>query len=267
MSKPTATLGAQVALGEGFDLASEAIPARVDQVDAFYCLRMLRALRDVVFSTVDADGLPSSRVIDVMAVEPGRLFFLAPRGKAFHDEVTRTGTVSIVGQTRDLRMIRLRGRTTRPDDPEEQRRLVDMMFKLNPSMNALYPGDARSVIDAFYLDQGAGEYYDLGQRPLLRVPFALGEGEREPSGRFSIGDACIGCGRCAEACPAACIEPAMAAHSAESEHSRNERGTQPGRVARPAAPFHIVQEHCLRCGLCAEVCPTRAISKLADRRA
>lgn len=260
-------IGMQVALGEGFDLACQPIPACADEVDAFLCLRILRALRDVVFSTVDADGLPASRVIDVMAVEPGRLFFLAPRGKAFHDEMARTGIVSIVGQTRDLRMIRLRGRAIRPDDPEEQRRLADMMFALNPSMNALYPGDARRVIDAFYLDQGEGEYYDLGQQPLLRVPFALGDADREPSGRFVIDEACIGCGRCVEACPAACIEPGAAERSAASGPSNAECSAQPECAARSGAPFRIVQEHCLRCGLCAEACPTHAISKRTNRRA
>lgn len=107
-------IGTQVALGEGLDLASSPIPTSSDEVDALLCLRILRALRDVVFSTVDADGMPASRVIDVMAVEPGRLFFLAPRGKSFHEEVMRTGVVAITGQTPDLRMVRLRGRAVRP---------------------------------------------------------------------------------------------------------------------------------------------------------
>lgn len=92
------------------------------------------------------------------------------------------------------------------------------------------------ICDAFYLEEGEGEYYDLGQRPLLRVPFALGETSQLLSDRFVIKEGCIGCGRCDEACPAGCIEP----------------GT----------PFRIQQEHCLRCGRCAEVCPAHAIEKM-----
>ena len=107
-------IGTQVALGEGLDLASSPIPACADEVDALLFLRVLRALRDVVFSTVDSDGMPASRVIDVMAVEPGRLFFLAPRGKSFHEEVMRTGVVTITGQTPDLRMVRLHEQAVRP---------------------------------------------------------------------------------------------------------------------------------------------------------
>lgn len=236
MSAPsTAKIGAGATLGEGMDLATEPIPTSPEEVDAFWCLRFLRAIRDCAFATIDADGMPGVRIVDVMAVEPGRLFFLAPRGKSFHDDLVRTGTAALVGQTPDLRMCRLRGRVAHPDDPDEQRRLIDMMFELNPSMEVLYPGEARRICDAFYIEEGEGEYYDLGQRPLLRAPFALSDTEDLLSGCFVIDGSCIGCGRCAEACPAECIES----------------GT----------PFRIRQEHCLRCGRCVEACPAHAIAK------
>ena len=73
---------------EGLDL--QAIPSDAE-VDAAWCLRFLRAIRDLSFATVDEDGLPSVRIIDVMAVTPNRLYFLAPRGKAFHADVMREG--------------------------------------------------------------------------------------------------------------------------------------------------------------------------------
>lgn len=230
-----ALIGSQAHLGEGMDPATEPIPTSPERIDAFWCLRFLRAIRDCAFATVDADGMPGVRIVDVMAVEPERVFFLAPRGKSFYDDLVRTSTAALVGQTPDLRMCRLRGHVTHPDDPDEQRRLIDMMFELNPPMNALYPGDARYICDAFYIEEGEGEYYDLGRRPLLRVPFALGDGNGLLSARFFIGEDCIGCGRCAEACPADCIEP--------------------------GEPFRIQQEHCLRCGRCAEVCPAHAVKR------
>ncbi len=74
-----------------------------DEVDAAWCLRFLRAIRDVSFATVDESGLPSVRVIDVMAVTEDSLYFLAPRGKAFHGDVVREGYVALVGQTSDHR--------------------------------------------------------------------------------------------------------------------------------------------------------------------
>ena len=114
--------------GEGLDLS--AIPSP-EEVDAAWCLRFLRAIRDVAFATVVADGLPSVRVIDVMAVTSERLYFLAPRGKAFHDDVMRERFVAIVGQTPDYRTCRLRGRVAHPEGEAIQHALVDAIFELN----------------------------------------------------------------------------------------------------------------------------------------
>ena len=217
--------------GEGLDLS--AIP-RPEEVDASWCLRFLRAIRDVSFATIDADGLPSVRIIDVMMVTPERLYFLAPRGKAFHEDLVREGFVAIVGQTSDYRTCRLRGPAVRPDDVE-QYNLVDAIFELNPSMNLLYPGDARYICDVFYVGEGEGEYFDLGQRPIFRKPFSLGGKTECTKGTFLVTDACIGCGTCAEICPERCIEL--------------------------GEPYVIGQSHCLRCGICQEACPVQAIVK------
>ena len=205
-----------------------------EEVDAAWCLRFLRAIRDVSFATVGADGLPSVRVIDVMMVTADRLYFLAPRGKAFHEDVMRERYVAIVGQTPDLRTCRLRGRVVRPAD-SVQRALVDRIFELNPSMNVIYPGEARYICDVFYVAEGQGEYFDLGQKPIFRKPFEIGDAEECPRGRFLITDGCIGCGACAAACPEQCIAP--------------------------GAPYAIDQQHCLRCGICEEACPVQAVAR------
>jgi uncharacterized pyridoxamine 5'-phosphate oxidase family protein len=219
------------AAGEGLDLS--AIP-QPEEVDSAWCLRFLRAIRDASFATVGADGLPSVRVIDVMMVTENRLYFLAPRGKEFHADVVREGFVAIVGHTPDYRTCRLRGPVVRPCD-EEQHALVDAIFELNPSMNLLYPGDVRYICDVFYLEEGEGEYFDLGQKPIFRKPFKLGGEAGYGKGAFLITDSCIGCDTCAEKCPEQCIDS----------------GT----------PYAIDQSHCLRCGICQEACPTQAIIK------
>ena len=219
------------AQSEGLDLG--AIPAP-EEVDATWCLRFLRAIRDVSFATVGADGLPSVRIIDVMMVTDDRLYFIAPRGKAFHDDVVREKYVAIVGQTPDYRTCRLRGPVVLSDDVE-QRALVDAVFELNPSMNLLYPGDARYICDVVSIEEGQGEYFDLGQHPVFRKPFALGKSEPCRIGTFLISSACIGCGSCADMCPEQCIAA----------------GT----------PYEIDQSHCMRCGICQESCPVQAIVK------
>ena len=204
-------------------------------VDADFCLRFLREVRDVAFATVDEDGLPAVRVIDVMMVEGGRLYFVAARGKAFYEQVMRTRYVAIVGQSPDYRTCRLRGPVEHPDDPAEQRRLVDRVFELNPTMEELYPGDSRYVLEAFYLERGQGEFFDLGRHPLFRAPFALGGGPVAREG-FTVSDACTGCGACFAACPQGCIAP------------------------RPDGRAFIEQQACLHCGRCREVCPSDAIA-------
>lgn len=87
------------------------------EVDARWCLRFLRAIRDAAFATDGEDGLPGVLVIDVMAVDDERLYLLSPRGKAFRGDVMREGFVVIVAQTPDYRTCRFRGYVKRiPDD-------------------------------------------------------------------------------------------------------------------------------------------------------
>lgn len=216
---------------EGFDMA--AIPAP-GEIDRLWCLRFLRAIRDAAFATVGEDGLPNVRIIDVMGVDGEHLYFFTPRGKTFHEEVMRVGFVAIVGQTPDYRTCRLRGRVERI--PEElQHAFVDALFELNPGMEVIYPDDRRYICDVFCIKDGEGEYFDLGQKPIFRRSFTLGNGVALKKGVFVIGDSCIGCGTCKRDCPEGCIAE--------------------------GSPYVINQEHCIRCGICQEVCPEDAVQK------
>ena len=55
------------------------------------CLQILRQIKDVAFATVDENGLPQVRIIDVMLVEQGRLYFCTARGKDFSASWKQTG--------------------------------------------------------------------------------------------------------------------------------------------------------------------------------
>lgn len=216
---------------EGLDKSEIPLPG---EVDARWCLRFLRAIRDTAFATIGEDGLPSVRIIDVMGTDGERLYFFTPRGKAFHEDVLRERFVAIVGQMPDYRTCRLRGHAKRIPD-EFQHAYVDALFEINPGMEVIYPGDKRYICDVFCIEDGEGEYFDLGQNPIFRRSFELGEGLAGKRGMFVIGDECIECGICQRNCPEGCIAL--------------------------GAPYTIDQEHCIRCGICQEVCPADAVKK------
>lgn len=195
------------------------------------CLKMLREMRDVVFSTVDANGLPRARIIDVMIVEEGKLYFCTARGKSFHRELTESGNIAVTGLNREWQTVRLTGKAELLPDGK---RWIDRIFEENPSMNNVYPGESRYILDPFRVSAGQIEFFDLSKEPIRRESFAFG-GESPAREGFVITDGCIGCGTCAENCPQQCIESGV--------------------------PFVIQQEHCLHCGLCAENCPVECVMR------
>ncbi|MGI6033644.1 MAG: pyridoxamine 5'-phosphate oxidase family protein [Coriobacteriales bacterium] len=198
-------------------------------MDAQNCLQMLREIRDVSFATVDEDGMPHNRIIDVMIVEENRLVFCTARGKDFYRQLTANPHVAVSGLNKNWQMIRLTGKARKLED---QREWIDRIFEENPSMNDVYPGDSRYILDPFAIESGNLEFFDLGTSPIHRESFSFGAG-KSPEKGFLITDGCIGCGTCQRNCPQQCID--------EGE------------------PFSIRQDSCLHCGLCFENCPVQAI--------
>lgn len=205
-----------------------------DQIDAAWCLNFIRAVRDTALATVDADGTPNVRIIDIMMIKGGKPYFLVPRGKAVHDEICANPQVALVAQAVDFRTCRLKGRAVRVEGESEHTDAIDEMFRRNPGMETLYPGENRYICDAFYIAEGQGEFFDLGQKPIFRKSFQVG-GTRTKETGFRVNDACTSCGVCMDVCPSHCIE-----------------------WAEDGGAF-IRQEHCLHCGLCFEHCPSDAI--------
>ena len=79
-------------------------------------LEILRNIRDCAFATVDCTGAPTVRIIDVMLVEEGRLYFCTARGKNFYAELMANPAVAVTGLNKEWQTVRLTGRAERLAD-------------------------------------------------------------------------------------------------------------------------------------------------------
>lgn len=195
------------------------------------CFKQLREVIDAVLSTVDDNGNPQSRIIDIMHIEDDRIYFLTGRGKHVYSEIMNHPKVSYLS-LKDNKSIRISGEAHKLDD---QKYWIDLIFENNPFMNNVYPGNARYILEPFCIEDYEMEFFDLTQKPIFRQSFKFGDAEITVKG-FEITDECIACGTCQASCPQQI--PVFVEDK-----------------------FEIPQEHCLHCGLCYENCPNSAIVK------
>ncbi len=195
-------------------------------------LQILRDIKDVSFATVDDAGNPQVRIIDVMLVENEKLYFVVSRGKEFYQQLMQRPMVAVTTLTPDFKSVRIQGQVQKEDVS-----WLAKVFQENPSLNSIYPGQSRYILDVFSIFKGTGELFDLSVHPIHRESFAFGGEVIRPKG-FFIESTCTQCGICKQNCPIGCI----------------------GK----GAPYVIDAAHCLHCGLCYENCPAHAIRKLGQ---
>lgn len=202
------------------------VPGSAEKYLAF----LQKEIHTAAFATLGPDGHPQVRIIDVMLADERSVYFITARGKLFHRQIVEQAYVAVMGTTPDKRAVSLYGkvRKTEPD-------LLGEVFRENPYMAGIYPGETRSALDVFQIYEGCGEYFDLSVKPVFREGFVFGGAVAVATG-FVITGSCTACGKCRESCPQSCIEAGL--------------------------PFVIRQEHCLYCGRCEAVCPAGAVERL-----
>lgn len=191
-------------------------------------------IHTVVAATVDGEGLPEARVIDIMLYDEGGIYILTAKGKRFYDSLTAKGYIALSGfkgeDTMKSVAVSVSGKVT-----EVGYELVERVFEENPYMAKIYPTpESRRALTVFKVYCGKAEYFDLSKKPIERYSFSFG-GDSDVQHGYFVTDKCTACGKCTAVCPQSCIDIDEAAH--------------------------IRQSNCLHCGSCAKVCPMSAIER------
>lgn len=180
----------------------------------------------VSLATVDEEGNPSNRIIDMMYREADCLYFLTAKGKSLYRELKQNPIVAISFCQGEVSYT-LKGKAVPVPD-----RYLEKLFERNPFMKDLYPEGTRDALVVFRIEDWHGEFFDLTTRPITRQSF-FQNGAGVEKGTYHIDtEKCLSCGLCLKTCPSRCID---------IEKKR------------------IDSSHCLRCGLCLKSCPHHAV--------
>lgn len=130
-------------------------------------------IHSTVFSTVDEQGKPESRIIDMMLLKGDKLYFLTATTKPFYDELLAHPDVAITGvkgkDTMSSVSISVKG-TVR----EIGTKYLDEIFEKNAYMNQIYPTPAsKKVLRVFEVYRGSVEVYDLRTKPIYQTTLVI----------------------------------------------------------------------------------------------
>ena len=194
---------------------------------------LFRKVKIASAATVDEQGRPQSRIINVMIASDEGMYIVTSKGKPFYKQLVDTGRVALSAMCPDCQSLKFTGKVKMVD-----KKWVDRVFEENPGMNEVYPGDTRYILDAFLIYEGSGEWFDLLNYPINRETFSYNASEEKAG--FEIQKNCIGCRACARIC----------AHGAP-QFGADGKAT-------------IDTDKCVGCARCLAVCPKDAIQCLYD---
>ncbi len=203
---------------------------------AQYLKVICEEIHSVVVATLDKEGHPVTRVIDMMLHDDNSLYFLTAKGKEFYRQLMEQKYLSLSGMSGGEGSMSKKAVSVHGNVKNIGKEKLDEIFEKNPYMAEIYPEEeSRMALEVFQLYQGQGDYFDLSTKPITRGTFSLGGTQQMQSGYY-ITDQCRGCKICYSKCPQKCID-------------------------LNSKPLVIRQENCLHCGNCMEVCPFGAVER------
>lgn len=204
-----------------------------------YLNMIVEEIHSTIIATVDKEGFPVTRVIDIMLADNTCLYFITAKGKSFYEQLICNPNISLSGMTNgkgsmNKKAISIHGKVISIGIEK-----INEIIEKNPYIAEIYPNEeSRMALEVFKIYEGRGEYFDLSSKPIMRKHFLLGASEESKSNvhGYFITDNCHGCRICYSKCPQKCIDLSV-------------------------KPFVIRQENCLHCGNCISVCPFGAVER------
>lgn len=188
-----------------------------------YIKLLVEDIHSVTMATINNEGKPITRIINLMLYDEEGIYFLTARGKNFYKELMDQEYISLTGLKGKV-SFSLSGKVKNIGSHK-----LDEIFLKNTYMQSIYPEDTRKALDVFCLYEASGEYFDISDPAhIKRVPITINS--KEHAAYYTITDQCIHCGKCETICPQRCIHNEV-----------------------------IDVSQCLHCGACLEICPVQAI--------
>lgn len=133
-------------------------------------LRMLKEnIHTTVMATVDREGHPVTRVIDIMLTDDRTLYFITAKGKEFYRQLMEQKFVSVSGawggegMDKKEASIHMKAVSVRGKVQNIGGERLDDIFESNPYMRAIYPDQAsRRALEMFCIAETVWKYARQG---------------------------------------------------------------------------------------------------------